>query len=182
MTASTILYPLMFIVIIYFIYSNIRNNIKYKKENMEVLLLLNEDDKRVQLMSRVLMAVLILVSAVLIRGLIESETYPLEEVLIMVVLPVLMIALYIPLSRKTMISSLGIHKRSNMVRWEDIKGINYNKPDAKDKVKVKILYSLMNKDTNINLTFLKNDPQLEKFKELAKTYRNTKKKDKRIGK
>ena len=182
MTASTILYPLMFIVIIYFIYSNIRNNIKYKKENMEVLLLLNEDDKRVHLMSRVLMAVLILVSAVLIRGLIESETYPLEEVLIMVVLPVLMIALYIPLSRKTMISSLGIHKRSNMVRWEDIKGINYNKPDAKDKVKVKILYSLMNKDTNINLTFLKNDPQLEKFKELAKTYRNTKKKDKKIGK
>ena len=182
MTASTILYPLMFIVIIYFIYSNIRNNIKYKKENMEVLLLLNEDDKRVHLMSRVLMAVLILVSAVLIRGLIESETYPLEEVLIMVVLPVLMIALYIPLSRKTMISSLGIHKRSNMVRWEDIKGINYNKPDAKDKVKVKILYSLMNKDTNINLTFLKDDPQLEKFKELAKTYRNTKKKDKRIGK
>lgn len=182
MTASTILYPLMFIVIIYFIYSNIRNNIKYKKENMEVLLLLNEDDKRVHLMSRVLMAVLILVSAVLIRGLIESETYPLEEVLIMVVLPVLMIALYIPLSRKTMISSLGIHKRSNMVRWEDIKGINYNKPDAKDKVKVKILYSLMNKDTNINLTFLKDDPQLEKFKELAKTYRNTKKKDKKIGK
>ena len=182
MTASTILYPLMFIVIIYFIYSNIRNNIKYKKENMEVLLLLNEDDKRVHLMSRVLMAVLILVSAVLIRGLIESETYPLEEVLIMVVLPVLMIALYIPLSRKTMISSLGIHKRSNMVRWEDIKGINYNKPDAKDKVKVKILYSLMNKDTNINLTFLKDDPQLEKFKELAKTYRNTKKKDKKSGK
>ena len=182
MTTSQIIYPLMFIVVIYFIFSNLRNKAKYKKENMEVLLLLNEDDKRVHLMSRALMAVLILVSAVLIRGLMEAETYPLEEVLIMGVLPVLMIALYIPLSRKTMISTLGVHKRANLVRWEDIKGINYNKPDAKDKVKVKILYSLMNKDTNINLTFLKDDPQLNKFRELAKAYRNTNKKGKKSGK
>jgi hypothetical protein len=81
-----------------------------------------------------------------------------------------------------MISTLGVHKRSNLVRWEDIKGINYLKPDAKDKVKVKISYMLMNRDTSIALTFLKDDPQLEKFKEYAKTYRSTKKKDKKSGK
>lgn len=182
MTASQIIYPLMFIVVIYFIFSNLRNKAKYKKENMEILLLLNEDDKGVHLMSRVLMAVLILLSAILIRGLIGSETYPIEEVLIMGVLPVLMIALYIPLSRKTMISTLGVHKRANLVRWEDIKGINFNKPDAKDKVKVKILHTLMNKDTDIKITFLKDDPQLGKFRELAKTYRNTNKKGKKSGK
>lgn len=182
MTAAQLIYPLMFIVVIYFIFSNIKNSAKYKKENMEVLLLLNEDDKRVHLMSRLLMAVLILVSAVLIRGLIEAKTYATEEVLIMGVLPVLMIGLYIPLSKKTMVSTLGIHKRSNLVRWEEIKGLEYKKPDAKGKVKVNVLYSLMNRDTNINLTFLKDDPQLDKFKELAKTYRNTKKKGKKSGK
>jgi len=98
------------------------------------------------------------------------------------VLPILIITLYIPLSKKTMISTLGIHKRSNLVRWDDIKGINYPKPDAKDKIKVKVIYNIMNKDSNISLTFLKDDPQLEKFKEFAKTYRNTKKKDKKSGK
>ena len=40
----------------------------------------------------------------------------------------------------------------------------------------------MNKDTNIHLTFLKDDHQLDKFKEIVKTYRNTKKKDKKSGK
>ena len=182
MKASQILYPIMFIVIIYFIYSNIKNSIKYKKENMDVLLILNEDDKRVHFMSSMLMAVLIGATGILIFGLINSKAYNTEDILIMGVLPVLMVALYIPLSKKTRITSLGIHKRSYLIRWEDIKGINYQKPDAKNKVKVKIIYYSYNRDNSAVLTFLKDDPQLEKFKELAKTYRNTKKKDKKSGK
>lgn len=182
MTASQILYPIMFIAVIYFIYSNIRNNLKYKKENMDVLLLLNEDDKKVHFMSSLLMAILIGATGILIFGLINSKTYNMEDILIMGVLPVLMAALYIPLSKKTKITTLGIHKRSYLIRWEDIKGINYHKPDAKNKVKVKILYYRINKDTSAELTFLKDDPQLEQFKELVKTYRNTKKKDKKSGK
>jgi hypothetical protein len=102
--------------------------------------------------------------------------------MIMAILPVLVITLYIPLSKKTMISTLGIHKRSNLIRWADIKGINYLKPDEKNKVKVKIVYMLMNKDVSMNLTFLKDDPQLEDFKEHAKSYKSTKKKDKKSGK
>ncbi len=182
MTASTILYPLMFIVIIYFIYSNIRNNIKYKKENMEVLLQLNEDDKKVHFISSMLMTVMVVATGILLFGLLSSKTYKTEDILVMGVLPILMIALYVPLSKKTKISTLGIHKRSYLIRWEDIKGINYNKPDAKDKVKVKVLYYSVNRDITADITFLKNDPQLEKFKEIVKTYRNTKKKDKKIGK
>ena len=181
MKASQILYPIMFIVIIYFIYSNIKNSIKYKKENMDVLLILNEDDKRVHFMSSMLMAVLIGATGILIFGLINSKAYNTEDILIMGVLPVLMVALYIPLSKKTRIRSLGIHKRSYLIRWEDIKGINYQKPDAKNKVKVKILYNSYNRDTSAELAFLKDDPQLEQFKEFAKTYRNTKKKDKKSG-
>ncbi|MDD4088184.1 MAG: hypothetical protein PHP29_00660 [Tissierellia bacterium] len=182
MTAESIFYPLIFIVLIYFLFKNTKNKMKYKKENMEVLLLLDEDDKRVHLMARLLMAVMILLTGIMIRGLMETKTNSPEQILIMGVLPILIITLYIPLSKKTMISTLGIHKRSNLVRWDDIKGINYPKPDAKDKIKVKVIYNIMNKDSNISLTFLKDDPQLEKFKEFAKTYRNTKKKDKKSGK
>lgn len=182
MKASSIFYPLMLIVVIYFIYSNIRNNIKYKKENMEILLHLNEDDKRVHLTSGLLMATMIVATGILIFGMISSKTYTTEDVLTMGVLPVLMVALYIPLSKKTKISTLGIHKRSYLIRWENIKGINYLKPDAKDKIKVKILYYSINRDSSAELTFLKDDPQLEEFKELVKTYRNSKKKDKKSGK
>ncbi len=182
MTASKILYPLMFIVILYFIYSNIRNNIKYKKENMEILLQLNEDDRKVHFMSSMLMTVMIVATGILLIGLLTSKTYKKEDILVMGVLPVLMIALYVPLSKKTKISTLGIHKRSYLIRWEDIKGINYNKPDAKNKVKVKVLYLSLNRDITADITFVKNDPQLEEFREIVKTYRNTKKKDKKIGK
>ena len=182
MKAASIFYPLIFLVLLYFLFNNTRNKMKYMKEGMEVLLLLDEDDKRVHLMARLLMAVMILLTGIMIRGLIESKTYFTEDVMVLAVLPVLVIALYVPLSRKTVISTLGIHKRSNLVRWEDIKGINYLKADAKDKVKVKIVYMLMNKDTSINLTFLKDDKQLEKFREYAKTYRSTKKKGKKSGK
>ena len=182
MTTSSIFYPLIFIVLIYFLFRNTKNIMKYKKENMEALILLDEDDKTIHLISRLLMALMVLLTGIMIRGLMETKTYSAEQLLIMGVLPILMIALYIPLSKKTMISTLGIHKRSNLIRWEEIKGINYPKPDAKDKVKVKIIYNIMNKDSNINLTFLKDDPQLEKFREIAKTYRNTKKKDKKSGK
>ena len=182
MTAESIFYPLIFIVLIYFLFKNTKNKMKFKKENMEVLLLLDEDDKRVHLMARLLMAVMILLTGIMIRGLMETKTNSPEQILIMGVLPILIITLYIPLSKKTMISTLGIHKRSNLVRWDDIKGINYPKPDAKDKIKVKVIYNIMKKDSNIALTFLKDDPQLEKFRELAKTCRSTKKKDKKSGK
>ena len=181
MKASHILYPIMFIVVIYFVYSNIRNNVKYKKENMEVFLLLNEDDRGVHLMSSLLMAILIGATGILIFGLLNSKTYNTEDVLVMGVLPILMIALYIPLSKKTKVTSLGIHKRSYLIRWEDIKGINYNKPDSKNKVKVKILYKSANRDIPAELTFLKDDPQLAEFKELAKTHRDSKRKDKKSG-
>ena len=107
MKASTILYPLMFIVILYFIYSNIRNNIKYKKENMEILLQLIEDDRKVHFMSSMLMTVMIVATGILLIGLLTSKTYKTEDILIMGVLPVLMIALYVPLSKKTKISTLA---------------------------------------------------------------------------
>lgn len=182
MTASSIFYPILTIILLYILFKNIKKSINYKKENMQVLLLLNEDDKRFHLISRLLMAVMILLTGTMIRGLIETKTYSSEDVMIMAILPVLVITLYIPLSKKTMISTLGIHKRSNLVRWEDIRGINYNKPDEKNKVKVRVNYMLMNKEVSMDLTFLKDDPQLEEFKEHAKNYKNVKKKDRKSGK
>nr|WP_300090220.1 hypothetical protein [Sedimentibacter sp.] len=149
---------------------------KYKKENMQVLMNLNEDDKSTHLISSIVMIVLIIFSGFAIIGMINAKAYTQESVLGMVILPVLMIFLYVPMLKKTKISNLGIHKKNYLIRWEDIKGINYLKPDAKNKVKAKILYTVGTRDTSVNVTFGKDDQQLDEFKELAKEYRNSKKK------
>lgn len=181
MSAYQIFYFIMFLVVIYFVYKNIKDRITYKKENMEVLLLLDEDDKGIHLMSKILMVVLIVLAIILIIGLINTDDNVTEETVILILLPILMVTMYIPLSKKTMVSTLGIHKRANLIRWENIKGIQYMKPDEKNKVRVKITYS-MSKDVNIDLKFKKNDPQLPKFKDIAKDNRKTKKKGRKNDK
>ena len=180
-TTSTI-YLIIFIIVIFFISSNVGNSLKYKKENMKELLHLNEDDKKMRLISSLLMVFMLISSVILITGMIKSNNYGFEQILTMVVLPVLMIVLYLPLSKKTKVSTIGIHKRSYLIRWEAIKGFNYLKPNEKNLVKVKILYNNASKDAYAELTFSKDDNQLDKFKEIAKEYRNIKKKDKKIGK
>ncbi len=176
MDFASVTYLLMILLITFFITTSVRNSMKYKKENMQVLMNLNEDDKSTHLISSIVMIVLIIFSGFAIIGMINAKAYTQESVLGMVILPVLMIFLYVPMLKKTKISNLGIHKKNYLIRWEDIKGINYLKPDAKNKVKAKILYTVGTRDTSVNVTFGKDDQQLDEFKELAKEYRNSKKK------
>lgn len=182
MNTSTIIYPLLFIALVYLLVSDIRKNIKYKKENMEVLLQLDSDDKIARLITSLLTAIMIGATAIFIFSIIYLKTYTIEDIAIMVVLPLMMIILYIPLSRKTRVSTLGIHKRSNIIRWEDIKLVNYLKPDSKNRVKARIVHSNFSREASIDLTFMKNDSQLEEFKEIAKKYRFNKKKGNKSGK
>jgi len=170
------------IVVAFFVTTNVKNNLKYKQENMTVLFSLNEDDKTTHLISSLIMVILILFAGISIIGMIQSKIYTNERVLSLVVMPILMMLLYLPMMKKTRISSLGIHKKNYLIRWQDIKGIDYFKPDKKDKVVVKVLYTVAAKETSVELTFLKDDPQLETFKEIAKEYRNGKKKGKKSGK
>jgi hypothetical protein len=86
-----------------------------------------------------------------------------------------------PISRKNSVTTLGVLKRTNLIRWEDVKGIDYMKPDARGKQKVKILHKTAYKNTTTELMFGKNDEQIDQFKATAKEYRNKKKKDKKSG-
>lgn len=176
MDFASITYLLMILLITFFITTNVRNNMKYKKENMQVLMNLIADDKSTHLISSIVMIVLIVFSGFAIIGMINTKTYTEESVLGMVILPLLMIFLYVPMLKKTKVSNLGIHKKNYLIRWEEIKGVNYLKPDAKNKVKAKILYTVGTRDTSVDVTFFKDDQQLEEFKELVKEYRSTKKK------
>jgi len=181
MNVTSLFYPVMIIVCLVMIYSNAKKHKQYKKENMEILYLLNEDDRTMRLASKLLLAFMVLSS-----GFVFIDTYRRmgmfsTEALTMIILPFALIALYIPISTKTKVTTLGIFKRQNLIRWDDIKGIDYIKPDLKGKQKVKLLYKTTYKDMSLELMFRKDDEQLELFKNTAKEYRN-KKKDKRIGK
>lgn len=179
MNSAQIIYPLIFILAIYFIYSNLKNSLKYKKENMMPLLYLNEDDKTRRKLSTVIIMFVLVITGFLIAGTMSTGSFTAESAFTIVVLPVLMAVLYIPLTKKTMVSTLGIHKRGGLIRWEEIKGINYMKPNEKNMVAAKILYSLAGKDITAELK-LGEDVQL--FKETVKEYRSGKKKEKKSGK
>lgn len=181
--ASQIFYPILFILVIYFIFKNFKNNMNYKKLNMKVLFQLKDDDIKRQKMSSILIVFILGMTAFLFAGMINTgEKFDLESIATMIVLPLLMVALYIPLTKKTYVSNLGIHKRGGLVKWDDIKGVNYNKPNEKGMIIVKILYTIMSKDTSADITIHKDDEILDIFKETVKEYRNIKKKDKKIGK
>ncbi len=182
MTAAQIIYPLIFIFAIYFVFLNLKNSYKYKKENMKPLLHLNQDDKTRHLVSIFVIIFVILLAAFLFAGIISTDSFTWESFFTIILLPLLMVMLYVPLTKKTMISSLGIHKRGALIRWENIKGVNYLKPNEKNQIKVKVIHIFAGRDATIEITFNKDDNQFEDFKEAVKEYRNIKKKEKKSGK
>lgn len=179
-TITSLFYPVMIIVCLFIIYSNEKKRRQYKRENMEILFFLNEDDKTMRFTSRLLLIFMIISSgAVLLDSYKRTGLYSVETIT-MAVLPIMFIVLYVPLSKKTKITTLGIFKRLNLIRWDDIKGVDYIKPDIKGKQKVKILYKTSYRDMTLEIVFRKDDEQLNEFKKTVKEYRS-KKKDKKIG-
>jgi len=183
MNAASFVYPIIIIVCLYLIYANVRNTLKYKKENIETLFVLNEDDKTKRLTTLTIMILMILATAYLLFSIITQDAISKKEAIMPFILLILFVILYVPISKKTQITSLGIMKSSILTRWEAIKGINYAKPDDKGRIKVKVLYkSLYNTETFLNITFKKDDEQVEQFKNVVKEYRNYKKKCKKSEK
>jgi len=179
-TITSLFYPVMIIVCLFIIYSKERRQRQYKKENIEILFFLNEDDKTMRMTSRLLLVFMVISSiAVLFDSYNRTGLYSLETIT-MILLPIMFMVLYVPLSKNTKITTLGIFKRLNLVRWDEIKGIDYIKPDAKGRQKCKILYKTSYKDMTLEIMFKKDDEQLEEFKKIVKEYRN-KKKDKKSG-
>ncbi len=159
MDFTTIMYTLMITIVGFFVFVSFKNDLKYKKENMKILLSLNEDDKTSHLLSSLVVVVLILFAGFGIIGMINTKSYTNENVVILIIMSIFLLVLYLPMMRKTRISNLGIHKKNYLIRWDEIKGLNYLKPNSKNKVKVKILYTVSLKQTFAELTFNKDDIQ-----------------------
>lgn len=180
--ASKFIYPIIFILAVYFMYTNLKNNLTYKKLGMVSLFYLKDDDRGRQRFAFIVIAFVLALAATLITGTIRyKQEFNVEHVFTMIVLPLVMLILYIPLTKKTYVSNLGIHKRGSLIKWENIKSINYLKPDDKGIVLIKIIHTMMSKDVSTNLSINKEDTILETFKITAKEYRS-KKKDKKSGK
>lgn len=181
MDFTTMMYSSMILIVAFFVTTSVKSNLKYKKENIKIIFSLNEDDKTSHLLSSLIVVILILFAGFSIMGMITTKSYTSQGFIGMIIMPILMIVLYLPMMKKTRISNLGIHKKNYLIRWSDIKGIDYLKPDKKDKVVVKIIYTVGLKDSTAELTFNKDDAQMDTFKDIVKEYRN-KKKDKKSGK
>lgn len=182
MNAMQIIYFLIFVFSIYFVYSGFKNNLKYKKENMKPLLYLDADDKTRHMIGNGIIILIVAIASFLAINTVRTGVFTLEIFFMTLIFPVLMVLLYIPLIKKNMVSTLGIHKRGALIRWNEIKAVSYLKPDKKDRVKVKIIYTYSGRDTSTELTFGKDDSQLGTFRETVKEYRRNRKKENKSGK
>lgn len=181
MNSQSLLYSMIIILCLFFLYSNIKSSMKNKKENMKVLYQLNYDDIVMRNVSRMVLVFMIFSTFVTFQVSFASTGINTENIF-MLLMPLLLVVLYLPLAKKTRITNLGVLKRNSLVRWENIKGIDYLKPDAKQRIKVKLLHKTSyNKDAKLELIFKSGDDQLDIFKNTAKEYRN-KKKDKKVEK
>lgn len=181
MKIGSLLYPVMLVACAFLLYSNLKKRRQYKRENIEILFALNEDDKGMRMVSNTMLLLIVVYFGLVLVDIVRFNRLFTAETLYVIILPFLFAILYIPLSKKTKVTTLGIIKRSNLIRWQEIKGIDYLKPDAKGKQKVRILFKGSYKDMQQEMSFAKDDEQLELFKNTAKEYRNNKK-DKKIGK
>lgn len=175
MGVSTFIYPMLIVICLFVVISNVKNSMKYKKENIKELFNLHEDDKTMRIVSSLMLVFLIVSSVFTLLDTSKTKGLISLDSLYVVLLPVLFVILYLPMSKKTRVTSLGIIKRTNLIRWEDIKGIDYLKQTIKGKQYVRILYRGPYKDLVIGIAFKQNDDQYELFKNTAKEYRNNKK-------
>lgn len=182
MNSQTLLYSMTIIFGLFFLYSNLKSSMRNKKENMQVLYHLNDDDKIMRNISRGVLVFMIFSTFVTFQ-LSFASTGINSQNIFMMLMPILLVVLYLPLSKKTRVTNIGVLKRNALVRWDDVKGINYLKPNEKGLIKVKVLHKTStNKDATMELVFKNGDDQLDMFKNTAKEYRNNKKKDKKSEK
>lgn len=173
---TSLFYPVAMVICVFMVYSNYSKMQKYKKANMEVLYVLEQDGKTIRTISSTFLIFIILTSVITIYDTVSKTGLSSAETVSVVFLPIMFIVLYIPLSQKTKITTLGILRLLILIRWEDIRGIDYLKADSKGKQKVKIAYRISNRDAVIELLFHEKDAELELFKQSAKEYRNKKNK------
>lgn len=176
MDGNTIFYGVLSLLCFYLLFTSLKNYSQYKKEDIKTLYYLNDDDKFLRIFSIIVLIFMIVSVGFLIVDMMSSDNYNTTNLILLIVLPVLLIILYIPMTQRTKVTTLGIMKRSNLIRWENIRGINYSKPDDKGKVKARIQHPVGNtkRSTTTVLTFF-DDKQLIEFKNSAKEYRSKKK-------
>jgi Ca2+/Na+ antiporter len=185
MDGTVLLYSILIVFCAFLVYSAFKKQRQYKKEEIKTIFSLNFDDRVMRITCVFMLVFLVLVSSVAIYNSLYVLNMPKLDAFYLVILPIMFIILYIPLTQKTKITTLGIVKRNNLIRWGSIKGVDFTKPDNRGKQKAIIIYKAAYKDGKIVLNFLQNDEQFEMLKNTAKEYRSNKKnknKDKRIEK
>lgn len=184
MDGTVLLYSILIVFCAFLVYSAAKKQRQYNKEGIKTIFSLNYDDKVMRIICILMLGFLVLVSFAAIYNSLYVLNMPKLDTFYLIILPVMFMVLYIPLAQKTKVTTLGIVKRNNLIRWESIKGIDFTKPN-KGKQQAIIIYKAAYKDGKIVLNFLQNDEQFEMLKNTAKEYRSNKKnknKDKKIDK
>lgn len=160
------------------IYSNIRKQLRYKEEGIETIVALDHDNRLYRTLVPFVIVFIVLAAGAIVYNTLVVEKAGIMDIWYLLTLPIIVIILYFPMTRKTKITTLGIFKKNNLIPWETIKKIEYkySKPNKKGTIQAQIFYTESDKELNISVKFSENDKQFPIFKDKAAEYHRINKK------
>lgn len=175
-------YDVILIISVVLVISNIKSMVVLKKQKLTTLYTVKDDNKGIRTLGLIFFAIMTVSIILIIIDAVNRKGLTSNEITQIVAVGLLFIGVYIPLIRKTKLTDKGIIKNGSLIKWADIKFIEYpkqNKDKDKGKVKVKVNYNTKyNKPISVEIVFKEDNEDLTKFKEITKQYRKKGKKSK----
>ena len=160
---------------VFYMFSTVKKYREYKKLNPTDVISLTEDNQGMRNICGVFLFFMIITSGVAIFNLNRLGFIITNEITQIVMTLFFFVVLYIPLSSKTRVSSIGIYRNASIIYWKDVINVEYLKANSKGRLKVKVIYKSYDKPMTIELVFKKKMMEYEALKNLVKTYMPSKK-------
>lgn len=172
-------YLLIFITGVLLIISNLRKIVNLKKEKLEIIQVLDQDNKVIRTIGLIFFIIMAISISFLIYGMIQTKVILQNEIYQIVIMGVIFIGVYLPLVAKTKLTNKGVIKNLLLIKWDDIKAVEYLKP-IKNKSKIRISYlAKINRPIRVDIVFITDSEEYNKFKEVVKESRKKGKKGKK---
>lgn len=175
----TLYYQILIIISVVLIYKNFKNARSFKKQNIKNLFIVNRDNKGVRIFGCIIFAAVIFSAGITLKDAIQNIGMTEQVITELIAVVLLFIGVYIPILKKTRLTDKGIIKNGSLIKWQDLKFVEYSGP-IKNKMVAKVNYnSKYNKPLVLNISLNNDEEEITNFKQIVKDSRkNSKKRDK----
>ncbi len=172
-----VVYQLLLVFGVVVLFSNLKNKITNYREKGQVLYVLKMDNRMMNMLSGVVIAMIILMGYALYANISSGGEVQEIEIIQFAATVVLFGAVSINSLSKTVITETGIIKNNILIRWENIRKIEWTGFNKSTCTAV-IDFTHKNKVTTVRLKVKEDREEKDKVTSLIKQYRKSSKKKK----